>query len=101
MSNVLDRAPLAVDQTTLSEEALDDFLDVLTGHMKPKAARKAREELEAFADRLETWQGCRLPANVTPLRGPRGVEQARATEAQRRERAERAAAIRALIGRAF
>lgn len=101
MSNVLDRPRAADIQTTASEAALDEVLCALVSSMKPKAARKARRALEDYAERLETWQGCRLPANVTPLRGPRGVEQARASEAQRRERAEEAAAIRALIGRAF
>lgn len=101
MSNVLDRVATSADQTALMHEALDEVLFHMRSNMKPKAAARARAKLEAFADHLETWQGCRLPANVTPLRGPRGVEQARASEAQRRERAERAAIIRHLIGRAF
>lgn len=101
MSNTLDRARDAQHQDSIATEALDAVLHHLTANMKPKAKDRARSKLEAFADRLETWQGCRLPANVTPLRGLRGVEQARASETQRRERALKAEAIRILIGRAF
>jgi len=101
MSNVLDRALPSALQAEAASEALDEVLHHLTDNMKPKAKQRARAKLEAFADSLETWEGCRLPANVTPLRGPRGVEQARASEAQRLERAMKAEAIRVLIGRAF
>lgn len=101
MSIVLDRNPVASAQSPVMSEAVAEVLLTFSGHMKPKARKAAITELNAFADRLETWQGCRLPANVTPIRGPRlPAEQARASEAQRRERAELAAAIRHLIGRA-
>lgn len=101
MSNVLDRNPVAAAQSPVMGEAVAEVLLTLRQHMKPKARKAARADLEAFAERLETWQGCRLPANVTPIRGPRlPAEHARASEAQRRERAELAAAIRHLIGSA-
>jgi len=102
MSNVIDGTPQTDDQAAIADEALDEVFSFLRANMKPKAAARARAKLEAFAVRLETWQGCRLPANVTPLRGHHGsIEQARASEAQRRERALKAEAIRHLIGRAF
>lgn len=102
MSNVLDRTPQADDQAAIADEALDEVFSFLRANMKPKAAARARAKLEAFADRLETWQGCRLPSNVTPLWPRRdGSDQARASEVQRLERALKAEAIRKLIGRAF
>lgn len=102
MSNVLDRAAHAADQAAIADEALDEVFSFLRANMKPKAAARARAKLEAFAVRLETWQGCRLPSNVTPLWPRRSAtEQARASEAQRLERALKAEAIRQLIGRAF
>ena len=95
-------APAPPDmQAGLTGEALDEVLCNLTDNMKPKARRRARARLEAYADRLETWQGRRLPANVTPIRGPRGDERDRAIESRRHEAAVKAAAIRHLIGRAF
>lgn len=102
MSTLIDR-PAAIDpQDTATLAALDEVFFQLRNHMKPKAVAKARAHLEAYAARLETWEGCRLPANVTPLRGFHSCrEQARATEAQRQERMDRAVALRALIGRAF
>lgn len=100
MSTLLDRPATIDPQDAATLAALDEVFFQIRDTMKPKAAAKAKARLEAYADRLETWQGCRLPANVTPLRFSRS-EQARATEAQRQERARHAAAIRALIGRAF
>ena len=100
--DISTHAPAPRDlQARLTVEALESVLHHLTDNMKPKAKRRARAKLEAFADRLETWQGRRLPANVTAIRGLRGVERDRASEAQRRERALKAEAIRLLIGRAF
>lgn len=98
MSALLDK-PDVIDP---QDAAILSVIGTMRDHMKPKAAAKAKANLEAYAARLETWEGCRLPANVTPLRwhGSRR-EQALATEAQRQERARHAAAIRALIGRAF
>lgn len=90
-------APASRDlQARLTVEALDEVLYQLTNHMRPKAKGRARAKLEAYADRLETWQGRRLPANVTPLRARLGEQ-----EEGRRLRALKAEAIRVLIGRAF
>lgn len=92
---------MAAAQSPVMDHAVETVLLTFCGHMKPKARKAAIAKLTDFAERLETWQGCRLPANVTPIRGPRlPAEQARASEAQRRERAELAAAIRHLIGSA-
>lgn len=102
MSTLLDKPAIIDPQDAATLAAFDEVIHTLRGHMKPKTRDKAKASLEAYADRLETWKGCRLPANVTPLwdrRSPR--EMALASEAQRQERAQHAAAIRALIGRAF
>lgn len=101
MSDLKDRVRESAPQDSVAMEALEEVFFRLRDNMKPKAIVKARRELEDFCARLETFEGCRLPTNVTRLRGPRGYEQARASEAQRQERAERAAMIRTLIGRAF
>lgn len=98
MSNALDRAATPAPQSAALNEALDEVLHHLSSGLKPKARNRAKAKLEAFATRLETWQGRQLPANVTPLRG-RLIDADQ--ENHRRERAERAAAIRHLIGRAF
>ena len=102
MSTLLDK-PVTLDpQDAATLTALDAVFGTIRDTMKPKARARAKARLEAYADRLETWQGCRLPANVTPLRGFQSHrEMARASEAQRQERAQHASAIRALIGRAF
>lgn len=102
MSNALDKPRTIDPQDAALLAELDEVFFHFRDTMKPKAIAKTRKRLEALADRLEIWEGCRLPMNVTPLR-PRMSEreQAVASEAQRKERAARAAAIRALIGRAF
>jgi len=95
-------SPVSRDlQARVTVEALDEVLYQLTDNMKPKARQRARAKLEAYADRLETWRGRRLPANVTPIRGLRGAERDRADERQRQEAAVKAEALRVLIGRAF
>ena len=102
MSTLTDRPATIDPQDAATLAALDEVFFQLRDTMKPKTAAKAKARLEAYAIRLETWEGCRLPPNVTPLRGFQSRrEQARASEAQRQERLERAAAVRALIGRAF
>lgn len=101
MSDLKDRAREAFPQDSVAMEALDEVFYRLRDNMKPKAVKKALQTLERYCDDLETFEGCRLPLNVTPIRGPRGDAQARASELQRAQRAERAAIIRALIGRAF
>lgn len=100
MSTLTDKTRTPDPQAVAQLEAMETALHVIRGTMKPKAQARARDVLEAYATRLETIEGCRFPANVTPLRWSRR-EMALATEAQRRERAEQAAALRAVIGRAF
>ena len=102
MSTLTDRPAIIDPQDEATEAALNEVFFRLRDNMKPKGVAKARAALEAYVVKLETWEGCRLPANVTPLRGFQSRrEQARASEAQRTERLVRAAALRAVIGRAF
>ena len=102
MSTSTDR-PTAFASQHEVPEPVSVVLNRLLDHMKPKARQAARASLEAYVARLETWEGCRLPENVSFLRHWQGSkrEQALASAAHRQERAEQAAAIRALIGRAF
>lgn len=106
MSDILDRSEVRNLQAEAVSDALDTVLWSLTAAMKPKAKAKVRANLEHYAARLETFEGCRLSPNVVPLDHVRralrsGIPMARATEAQRVERAMRAEAIRTLLGKVF
>lgn len=105
MSNVLDRAATAPDQTAENEAAM--MLDILRQQMTPKAAKKAKRALIAHADELETmasrWVGVldeQRPHNVVRLR--RDTPERRAHVRQEAGKLiARAAVVRAVIGRAF
>lgn len=102
MSTLTDRPAIIDPQDEATEAALNEVFFRLRDNMKPKGVAKAKAALEAYAVKLETWEGCRLPPNVERLRPRQGnFEKALASAAQRQERAAQAAAIRALIGRAF
>lgn len=75
-------------------EAAAIVLRELIAQAKPKALARARAALLDRAETLETWGGCRLPAGVVLLHEWR---QERVLVAERRERAEVAAAIRSLM----
>lgn len=103
MSDLKDRVREDHPQDNVTMEALERVFFRFRDNMKPKARDKARKALEADAAHLETWRwgGRELPANVTPLHGLRGSERQAEIERQRLARAEQAAVIRTLIGRAF
>lgn len=102
MSTSLDKVAPPASQDTATLAVLDEVFFQLRDQMKPKAWAKARARLEAYASRLETWEGRYFPENVTPLWDRRSArELARDNEAKRQERVQQAAAIRTLIGRAF
>lgn len=89
-----------VPSDDLWQLALDNFVSELLEEVGPKGERKARKRLEAFAARLETFNGRHFPGpNVLPIRGPTWSEREKADEARRRERSHHAAVIRTLVER--
>lgn len=103
MSNVLDRERASDPQSELAQEAIRDVVFTIVDHMPPKAQKRARRELLAFVERLETWQGYYrpLPEGVVPMH-PRAVAECHANDrALMAQRQRKAAIMRKLIGEAF
>jgi hypothetical protein len=92
MSMTIDRRHIADLKPDALNMALDEVLDLLTAHMKPKARERAKAALEAHARRVDTNTRA---GRVVRLHAPSPGSAADI------ERAARADAIRHLIGRAF